>query len=108
MRALSFLLAPLALLAGLCVGQAAEPMTALGNGSRVTSLENRLSKGLKARQPQEFQFLKSVVASVHGGRLPQKLVDSTFLWAVNRTQKYPFPVFERAHRLQASRLGVTF
>jgi len=76
-----------------------------GDGS-VVSMEDRLAKGLKARQPHEFEFVDEVVAMVHAGRLHGKLVDSTFLWALQRQQRYPFPLFERALRLQANRLGV--
>ena len=43
---------------------------------------------------------------VRTGALPAKLVDSTYLWAIQRQRKYPYPLFERALRIQADRLGV--
>jgi len=84
-------------------GSRAEESPGVGS---VVSMEDRLAKGLKARQPHEFEFVDEVVAMVHAGRLPAKLVDSTFLWALQRQQRYPFPLFERALRLQANRIGV--
>jgi hypothetical protein len=70
------------------------------------SLEDRLKVGLKARRPEENEFLERVAALVQSGKLPRKLVDSTYLWAIRRRQDSPFPAFERALQLQADRLGV--
>jgi hypothetical protein len=75
-------------------------------GGRVISLEDQLNTGLKTRRPEETEFVEEVARLVNEGKLPRKLVDSTFSWAVRRRQTYPFPAFERALRLQADRLGV--
>jgi len=75
-------------------------------GAQVISLEDQLNTGLKARRPEETEFIGEVTRLVNEGKLPRKLVDSTFIWAVRRRQTYPFPAFERALRLQADRLGV--
>jgi len=72
----------------------------------VLGLEDRLKTGLKARRPEEFAFLEDVARLVRSGELPVKLVDSTYLWAMQRQQKYPYPLFERALRIQAGRIGV--
>jgi len=77
----------------------------VGNGE-VISLEDQLTTGLKARRPEETEFIEEVARLVDTGKLPRKLVDSTFIWAVRRRQTYPFPAFERALRLQAEKLGV--
>lgn len=74
----------------------------------VRSLETRLKNGLQARLPQENRFVADVVDHVHAGRLPQKLVDSTYLWAVQRHRHHPFAAFEKALRINAARLGVSF
>ena len=74
----------------------------------VQSLETRLKNGLQARLPRENRFVADVVDHVHAGRLPQKLVDSTYLWAVQRKPRYPFAAFEKALRIHAAKLGVTF
>jgi hypothetical protein len=75
-------------------------------GAQVISLEDQLNTGLKTRRPEETEFIEKVARLVNEGKLPRKLVDSTFMWAVRRRQTYPFPAFERALRLQADRLGV--
>lgn len=73
----------------------------------VMSLEDRLTMGLKVRRPVDVAFVEQVATLVQQGKLPHKLVDSTYLWAVKRRQSYPFPAFQQALRLQADRLGVT-
>lgn len=94
-----------ALLLGLgpvAVAHAAEPARV----GTVLGLEDRLKTGLRARRPEENAFLDEVARLVRSGELPVKLVDSTYLWAIQRQQKYPYPLFERALRLQAGRIGV--
>lgn len=78
---------------------------AIGVGEEI-SLEDRLRTGLRVRRPEDGEFIAEVVRRVNAGDLPRKLVDSTFIWAVRRQKKYPFPAFEQALRLQAERLGV--
>ena len=75
-------------------------------GAEVISLEDQLKTGLKARRPEETEFIEEVARLVNTGKLPRKLVDSTFMWALRRRSNYPFPAFERALRLQADQLGV--
>ena len=75
-------------------------------GAEVISLEDQLKTGLKARRPEETEFIEEVARLVNAGKLPRKLVDSTFMWALRRRTNYPFPAFERALRLQADQLGV--
>ena len=75
-------------------------------GAEVISLEDQLKTGLRARRPDETEFIAEVARLVDSGRLPRKLVDSTFIWAVRRGKRYPFPAFEQAIRLQAEQLGV--
>ena len=82
--------------------RAEEPVS----GAEVISLEDQLKTGLKARRPEETEFIEEVARLVNTGRLPRKLVDSTFMWALRRRTNYPFPAFERALRLQADQLGV--
>jgi hypothetical protein len=96
-----FLAAALSALPGTC-GRADEPV----GGTEVISLEDQLKTGLKARRPEETEFIEEVARLVNAGRLPRKLVDSTFMWALRRRTSYPFPAFERALRLQADQLGV--
>lgn len=75
-------------------------------GAETISLEDQLKTGLRARRPEETEFVEEVARLVDSGRLPRKLVDSTFIWAVRRGKRYPFPAFQQAIRLQAEQLGV--
>jgi|688.fasta_scaffold1551394_2 hypothetical protein len=86
-------------------GDRARAETPAGD-SEYTSLETLLTTGLKARRPEETAFIADVVGLVNAGKLPRKVVDSTYLWAIRRRRDYPFPAFERAVRMQAERLGV--
>ena len=85
-------------------GQAhADDLPPAGHAS---SLEDRLKAGLRARLPEEEAFVEKVVMLVRSGRLPAKLVDSTYIWAIERRKEYPFPAFEKALRMQAGKIGV--
>jgi hypothetical protein len=75
-------------------------------GKVEVTLEDRLSTGLKARRPEDVAFVEHVAEMVRAGRLPAKVVDSTYLWAIRRRQAHPFPAFQKAIRLQADRLGI--
>jgi hypothetical protein len=84
--------------------RAAEPAPARG---AVASLQERLEAGLKVRAPADVAFCERVAELVRAGKLPVQLVDSTYLWAVRRGRKYPFPAFQHALRVKADRLGVS-
>jgi hypothetical protein len=85
--------------------RAAEP-AATARGA-IASLEERLKAGLKVRTPADVAFCDRVLEAVRAGELPAQLVDSTYLWAVRRGKKYPFPAFQAALRAKADRLGVS-
>jgi len=72
----------------------------------VASLADRLKTGLRVKAPRDVAFVDMIAERVREGRLPEKLVDSTYLWAIRRGKKYPFPAFEHVIRLQADKLGV--
>lgn len=76
--------------------------------AEVTDLKQQLEKGLKARRPEEFQFVDLVVTMVGNDTLPLDLVKSTFIWARKKalTTRYPFPYFERALRVRAAKRGI--
>lgn len=75
------------------------------DGSSEPTLQETLESGLKARRPEEFQFVRRVVAAVEQKRLPEPVVLSTFTWA-RKQRKYPFQYFEQAIKLRASKFGV--
>jgi hypothetical protein len=85
------------------LGQAESPPVDRGG---VAGLADRLKTGLRVKAPRDVRFIETVVRRVEEGRLPEKLVDSTYLYAVRRGKKYPFPAFEHVIRLQADKLGV--
>ncbi len=77
-----------------------------GQGSRTEpTLQETLEKGLKVRRPQDFAFIKRVVALVKEGVLSERMVRSTFLWARRKTNR-EFQYFERGITLRAARRGI--
>lgn len=69
------------------------------------TLKDALEKGLKARRPEEFEFIDRVVFLVEEGVLPKRLVQSTFFWA-RQHPRIPAVYFEWALRARARRLGI--
>lgn len=102
-------LASLVLVALLAGGACTAPSAGAGEANDAAtdvSLADRLKTGLRARRPEETDFVENVARLVDTGRLPRKLVDSTYIWAIRRRPDYPLPAFERALHLQADRLGI--
>lgn len=86
----------------------AAPLRGQASGASPPTLQEELEKGLKARRPEEFEFIARVVQMVEKKQLPLDLVNSTFQWARKRTrfERYPCVFFERALRLRAAKLGI--
>jgi hypothetical protein len=74
-------------------------------GAKSANLQETLEKGLRARLPEEFEFLERVVQMVEKGTLPLDLVRSTFDWARDK-RPYPYRYFERGLKLRAARIGI--
>jgi hypothetical protein len=70
------------------------------------SLRETLEKGLRARLPEEFEYIDRVVTLVDQGVLPLSLVLSTFKWARKQHQVYPFVYFKLGLRERAGKLGI--
>jgi hypothetical protein len=70
------------------------------------SLQQALEKGLKARRPSEFAYIKLVVKKVEDGELPQDMVERSFLWARRKNSYMPMPYFERSLQILAKKIGV--
>ncbi|MFO0816839.1 MAG: hypothetical protein U1A77_02780 [Pirellulales bacterium] len=99
----------IALTAGIVVAESAEetPGTPTPTpGVTSADLEQQLKSGLKARRPEEFAFISSVVQKVKANQLSIELVQSTYLWA-KRKQPYPYPFFERGLKERAARAGIS-
>lgn len=74
-------------------------------GDRVADLADRLATGLRVRAPGDVAFCERVATLVREGRLPAELVDATYVWAVGRGRKHPFPAFQHVMRIKAAKLG---
>lgn len=109
----SLLMATPLLLAQQSRGVTISQAGARGQAGRRVTLRDQLRAGLKARTRADIQFVDNVVLAVDQGRLPRRLVDSTFLWARQRSKTRPgahklrpMVYFQPALTIQASRLGV--
>lgn len=82
---------------------AANPPPIDGGGVTGLDLKTQLEKGLYARRPVEFEYIDQIVKLVEEGKLPRKLVTSTFVWAqkneVRRLQYFQFALQARARGL---------
>lgn len=70
------------------------------------TLKEQLEFGLRARRPEEFAWIESVVDMVNTGQLPKKLVTVCFNWSRKKNTKYPYQYFVRSLRILASRQGI--
>ena len=93
---------------GLPIGVAVTLTAADGTSgtSGIPTLKDVLEKGLKARRPEEFAFVATVIGKVDKGELPREIVQSTFLWA-RQQPHHPFQYFEQGLRERAKKIGVT-
>ena len=73
---------------------------------RFEDYEERLNAVLKTRRDEEKEFLKKVVARIKDGTIPERLIETSYKWVLNKRPDtdYPFIYFERVLRLQAKRL----
>ena len=85
---------------------AARPAGPSSRQTGVIDLADRLKSGLRVQTPQDVAFCDAVAQIVREGVKPERIVDATFVWAVQRGKKYPFPAFQHVIRLKAERLGV--
>ena len=72
------------------------------------SLKDRLVTGLRATRPEDIQYCERVANAARSGKLPAKIVDSTYFWATAKKVDYPLPAFAKALELQCQRLGITW
>jgi hypothetical protein len=102
-RAIALVIVSAVLAAGFAKAQVAST-----GGVIVPTLRQQLQTGLLARTPQEIAFVDKVVAKVNAGELPIDLVQTTFLWARGKGVRYPMPYFERALKIRAAAIGISF
>ena len=84
-----------------------------GTPDQPITFRDRLVVGLKAVSKSDVAFVDSVVAKVQTGKLSQRLVDQTFVWARERAKRpsigrehRPIIYFQPAMTAQAKALGV--
>ena len=76
-----------------------------GGGVSGLTLKTQLQKGLKARRPVEFEYIDQIIELVDKGKLPRKLVVTTYLAAQMRT-RHPLQYFQLALQARARGLNV--
>ena len=72
------------------------------------SLKDRLITGLRATRPEDIEYCERVANATRTGKLPTKIVDSTYFWATAKKVDYPLPAFAKALELQCQRLGISW
>ena len=75
---------------------------------RFQQYEQQLNAILKTRRDEEREFISGIVGQVRTGRLPSKLVQTSFRWVQKKRPdtNFPFIYFERVLRLQATKAGL--
>ncbi len=80
------------------------PASTLAQGQKTRLDAATIKAGLRTETPEENGYIEQVLEMVRRGQLPRKLVEATFFWA-RRKPDHQFQYFQRALRLQATRLG---
>jgi hypothetical protein len=75
---------------------------------RFLQYEQQLNAILKTRRDEERQFINELVLKVREGKLPSKLIQTSFRWVQKKRPQtnFPFIYFEKVLRLQADRAGI--
>ena len=103
------IVAAIATVTGLAAPASADDFTpSPGERARYVEYERQLNAILKTRLDEEKMFVAEVVDQVRLGKIPSKLVNTSFDWVLKKrpNTNYPFVYFERVLRLQADRLGI--
>jgi hypothetical protein len=109
----------LLVLAGLFVGQpgegwAQEVTTTSAAASddevelRFRDYEAKIQALLKTRLNEEKAFVSLVMEKVRAGEIPEKMVETSYKWVLNKhpDTNYPFVYFERVLRIQGDKAGI--
>ena len=73
---------------------------------RFEQYEVLLNQILRTRRDEETAFVNVVIARVRDGSIPEKLVETSYKWVLNKrpNTNYPFVYFERVLRIQATQM----
>jgi hypothetical protein len=81
------------------------PLPFDGGGVTGLDLQTQLEKGLKARRPVEFEYIREIIKLVEEDKLPRKLVVTTYL-AAQRQPRRQLQYFQMALAARARGLNV--
>ena len=75
---------------------------------RFAEYEEKIQAILKTRLPEEKEFVSKVLKLVREGKLPERVMETSYKWALNKhpDSNYPFVYFERVLRIQANKLRI--
>jgi hypothetical protein len=78
------------------------------DASQFVEYERQLNALLKTRYDQEKEFVAKIVAQVRLGKIPSRLVSTSYSWVRNKRPdtNYPFVYFERVIRIQAKAINL--
>ena len=73
---------------------------------RFEEYEELLNGLLRTRRDEEKAFVAVVLDRVQDGSIPERLVETSYKWVLNKrpNTNYPFVYFERVLRIQATQL----
>jgi hypothetical protein len=76
--------------------------------SQFVEYERQLNAMLKTRHDEEKKFVSKIVAQVRLGKIPSRLVSTSYSWVRNKRPdtNYPFVYFERVIRIQAKAINL--
>ncbi|MFO0528004.1 MAG: hypothetical protein ACK52A_07885 [Planctomycetota bacterium] len=75
---------------------------------RFEDYEAKIQALLKTRLPEEKAFVSAVMAKVRAGEIPEKMVETSFKWVLNKHPETnnPFLYFERVLRIQGNKAEI--
>lgn len=75
---------------------------------RFRDYEAKIQAILKTRLNEEKAFVTSVMEKVRAGEIPEKMVETSYKWVLNKhpDTNYPFVYFERVLRIQGDKAGI--
>jgi hypothetical protein len=75
---------------------------------RFQDYEAKIQALLKTRLPEEKAFVSAVMTKVRAGEIPEKMVETSFKWVLNKhpDTNYPFVYFERVLRIQGEKAEI--
>jgi hypothetical protein len=75
---------------------------------RFRDYEAKIQAILKTRLNEEKAFVTSVMEKVRAGEIPEKMLETSYKWVLNKhpDSNYPFVYFERVLRIQGDKAGI--